>query len=78
MPKSSPVKPLHGKSLMSQRQWMTVFDADGTPRENRVRAGRGHSDPTHATALRLIRAQATRRTTEQPQPARLLSADNSR
>jgi len=61
MAKSSPVKPLRGKSVLTQKRWMTVFDEDGTPRENKVRGGKGHADPTQATALRLIRAQSRER-----------------
>jgi len=58
MAKSSPVKPLRGKSVLTQKRWMTVFDEDGTPRENKVRGSKGHADPTRSTALRLIRVQS--------------------
>lgn len=58
MPRSSPVKPLHGKALLTQKPWLTLFDEDGMPRENKVRGGGGHADPTRSTALRLIRAQS--------------------
>lgn len=58
MPKSSPVKPLRGNWLLTQRGWITFCDSDGTPRENRIKGGRGYSDPTHAMALRLMRAQS--------------------
>ena len=62
MLKTSPVKPLHGKSVLTQKCWETAFDADGTPCENKVRGSKGHADPTRATALRLIRVQGTRQT----------------
>ena len=56
MSRSSPVKPLMGRFLLTQKDWATVFDPDGTPRENRTRST-AHPDPTLSTALRLIAAE---------------------
>jgi len=57
MARSSPVKPLQGRSVLSGGRFLTLYDEDGTPRANLVRQSERHSDPTYTTALRLIEAQ---------------------
>jgi|GEM_PF-6910828 len=60
MSKSSPTRPLSGRSILYRRNTWTKCDGDGMPRTNLTRLPPWSVDPTRRRALALIDAQRPR------------------